>query len=109
MEVRKLMYAVIETGGKQYKVTQGDVIHVEKLDNVVGDEVTFECLFVGGAKKVLVGDPIVKGAKVTGVVKGQVKGEKIVVYKYKAKKNYRKKQGHRQNYTRIEITGVAAK
>ena len=103
------MYAVIKTGGKQYRVQQGDVIFVEKLNAQADEAVTFEeVLLVGDADQSKVGTPVVEGAKVEGKVLAQVKGKKIVVYKYKAKKNERKKQGHRQPYTKVEITAVQA-
>ena len=103
------MYAVIKTGGKQYRVQQGDVIFVEKLNAQADEAVTFdEVLLVGDAEQSKVGTPVVEGAKVEGKVLAQVKGQKIVVYKYKAKKNERKKQGHRQPYTKVEITAVNA-
>ena len=103
------MYAVIKTGGKQYRVQQGDVIFIEKLDSQAGDTVTFdEVLLVSGDDSTTIGNPTVAGAKVEGKVLSQVKGRKIVVYKYKAKKNERKKQGHRQPYTKVEITAVNA-
>ena len=101
------MYAVIKTGGKQYRVQQGDVIFVEKLNAQADEAVTFdEVLLVGDADQSKVGTPVVKGAKVEGKVLAQVKGKKIVVYKYKAKKNERKKQGNRQPYTKVEITAI---
>ena len=103
------MFAVIATGGKQYRVEQGDVIFVEKLEGEVGAECSFDALLV---KKddgtVAVGTPNVEGASVTAKIAGQVKGRKIVVFKYKAKKNERKKQGHRQPYTKVEITSIQA-
>ena len=103
------MYAVIKTGGKQYRVQQGDVIFVEKLNAQADEAVTFdEVLLVGDANQSKVGTPVVEGAKVEGKVLAQVKGKKIVVYKYKAKKNERKKQGHRQPYTKVEITAINA-
>ena len=103
------MYAVIKTGGKQYRVQQGDVIYVEKLDVQAGETVTFdEVLLVGGESGTTVGAPLVSGAKVEGKVEAQVKNAKIVVYKYKAKKNERKKQGHRQPHTKVEITAINA-
>ena len=100
------MYAVIKTGGKQYRVQQGDVIYVEKLEAEAGDAVTFDVLMCGEEGNVTIGAPVVAGAKVEGKVIGQVKSAKVVVYKYKAKKNERKKQGHRQPYTKVEITAV---
>ena len=103
------MYAVIKTGGKQYCVQQGDVIFVEKLNAQADEAVTFdEVLLVGDADQSKVGTPVVAGAKVEGKVLAQVKSHKIVVYKYKAKKNERKKQGHRQPYTKVEITAINA-
>lgn len=101
-----IVYAVIQTGGKQYRVQQGDVIYVEKLDLDDGAEVNFDVLLLGKDDGVTIGAPTVKGAKVTGKLLGQVKSAKIVVYKYKAKKNQRKKQGHRQPYSKVEITAV---
>jgi len=101
------VYAVIKTGGKQYRVQQGDVIFVEKIDSQADEAVTFEeVLLVNDGDQTKIGAPTVAGAKVEGKVLGQVKGQKIVVYKYKAKKNERKKQGHRQPYTKVEITAI---
>ena len=103
------MYAVIKTGGKQYRVQQGDVIFVEKIDAQADEAVTFEeVLLVNDGEATKIGTPVVEGAKVEGKVLSQVKAAKIVVYKYKAKKNERKKQGHRQPYTKVEITAVNA-
>ena len=103
------MYAVIKTGGKQYRVQQGDVIFVEKLNAQADEAVTFdEVLLVGEGDQSQIGTPVVAGAKVEGKVLSQVKSRKIVVYKYKAKKNERKKQGHRQPYTKVEITAIIA-
>ena len=103
------MYAVIQTGGKQYRVQQGDVIFVEKIDSQADEAVTFDqVLLVGDGEATKIGAPTVAGAKVEGKVLAQVKGKKIVVYKYKAKKNQRKKQGHRQPYTKVQITAINA-
>ena len=103
------MYAVIKTGGKQYRVQQGDVIFVEKINSQADEAVTFEeVLLVNDGEQTKVGAPTVAGAKVEGKVLAQVKAKKIVVYKYKAKKNERKKQGHRQPYTKVEITAINA-
>ncbi|MGN0802364.1 MAG: 50S ribosomal protein L21 [Candidatus Faecivicinus sp.] len=103
------MYAVIKTGGKQYRVQQGDVIFVEKINSQADEAVTFdEVLLVGDGDQTKIGAPTVAGAKVEGKVLSQVKAKKIVVYKYKAKKNERKKQGHRQPYTKVEITAINA-
>ena len=102
------MYAIIATGGKQYRVSQGDVIYVEKLEKEAGSSVSFEVLMVGGDDGIQVGNPVLSGASVEGKVLAQVKGEKIVVYKYKSKKNYHRKAGHRQPYTKVEITAISA-
>ena len=100
------MYAIIETGGKQYVVEAGDKIRVEKLDVKEGDNVTFDkVLFVSGDEP-KVGAPYVDGAKVEAKVLAQGKAKKVVVYKYKSKKNERKKIGHRQPYTLVEISGI---
>jgi len=101
------MYAVIETGGKQYKVQKGDVIYIEKLNNEVGTNYSFDkVLLVSDEGNLSVGDPIVKGAKVEGTILSHGKSKKIVVFKYKAKKNERKKQGHRQQYTKVQIEDI---
>lgn len=100
------MYAIIATGGKQYRVSEGDVIYVEKLDAQVDSTVSFDVLLVGNDGDVKVGTPVVDGVKVEGKVVGQIRGEKIVVFKYKSKKNYRRKQGHRQPYTKVEIIKI---
>ncbi|WP_072469577.1 50S ribosomal protein L21 [Urinicoccus massiliensis] len=101
------MYAVIETGGKQYKVQEGDKLRVEKLDAQVGDTVTFDKVLFLGGDEVKVGRPYVEGAKVEAKVLEQNKAKKVIVYKFKAKKNYRNKRGHRQPYTFIEIGTIA--
>ena len=101
------MYAVIESCGKQYKVAEGDVVFFEKLDAEEGKKVTFDkVILVSDDKKVQVGNPYVKGIKVEGKVVSHGKGKKILVFKYKAKKNYRRTQGHRQPYTKVEITNI---
>ncbi|BAQ11569.1 50S ribosomal protein L21 [Sporosarcina sp. FSL W7-1349] len=100
------MYAIIETGGKQVKVEQGQEIFIEKLVGEADDVVTFDkVLFVGG-DDVKVGAPFVEGATVTGKIVKQGRDRKITVYKYKPKKNYHKKQGHRQPYTKVVIDGI---
>ena len=101
------MYAIIATGGKQYRVSQGDVIYIEKVNQDVDTTISFDVLMIGG-EEVKVGNPVVEGAKVEGKVVAQVKGEKIVIYKYKSKKNYHRKAGHRQPYTKVEITAINA-
>ncbi len=101
------MYAIIESCGKQYKVAEGEVVFFEKLDAEEGKKVTFDnVVLVSDEKKVEVGAPYVKGVKVEGKVVSHGKGEKVLVYKYKAKKNYRRTQGHRQPYTKVEITKI---
>ncbi len=101
------MYAIIEACGKQYKVTKGDVVFFEKLDAEEGKKVTFDqVILFSDDKKVQVGNPYVKGVKVEGTVVSHGKGKKILVFKYKAKKNYRRTQGHRQPYTKVEITAI---
>lgn len=103
------MYAVIKTGGKQYRVAEGDVLKVEKLNAEAGSEVVFdEVLTVVNDTDVKIGQPVVEGAKVTAKVVEQGKGEKILVFKYKAKSNYRKRQGHRQPFTKVEISKIEA-
>lgn len=104
------MYAIIETCGKQYKVAQGDVVFFEKLDNEEGKKVTFDkVVLLSDDGKVQVGNPYVKGIKVEGKVVSHGKAKKILVFKYKAKKNYRRTQGHRQPFTKVEITKIATK
>ena len=101
------MYAIIESCGKQYKVAEGDVVFFEKLDAEEGKKVTFDkVILVSEDGKVQVGAPYVKGVKVEGKVVSHGKGKKIIVFKMKAKKNYRRKQGHRQPYTKVEITSI---
>ena len=101
------MYAIIESCGKQYKVAQGDIVFFEKLDAEEGKKVTFDkVILVSDDGKVQIGNPYVKGIKVEGKVVSHGKGKKIIVFKMKAKKNERKKQGHRQPYTKVEITAI---
>ena len=101
------MYAIIESCGKQYKVAEGDVVFFEKLDAEEGKKVTFSnVILVSDEGKVQVGNPYVKGVKVEGKVISHGKGKKIIVFKMKPKKNYRRKQGHRQPYTKVEITSI---
>ncbi|MHC1785650.1 MAG: 50S ribosomal protein L21 [Christensenellales bacterium] len=101
------MYAIIATGGKQYRVSEGDVIYIEKLEKAVDEQVSFPVLMLGG-ETIKAGNPLVKGAEVTGKVLQHGRGEKIIIYKYESKKNYRRKAGHRQPFTKVEITGIKA-
>ena len=101
------MYAIIEACGKQYKVVEGDTVFFEKLDTEEGKKVNFDkVILVSDDKKIQVGNPYVKGVKVEGKVISHGKGKKIIVFKMKPKKNERKKQGHRQPYTKVEITSI---
>jgi large subunit ribosomal protein L21 len=108
LEVGKI-YAIIETGGKQYKVIPGETIDVERLDVVEGSNIDLNrVLLIADGDKVTVGSPTIDGAKVVATAKGEGKGEKIIVFKYKPKVRYRKKTGHRQFYTRLAIDSVVA-
>jgi len=101
------MYAIIETGGKQYRVQEGDTIMVEKLSADTGTAYTFDTvLAVGEGESTTFGAPYVSGASVSASVLGDIKGKKVVVYKYKSKKNYHRKKGHRQPYTRLKIDSI---
>jgi large subunit ribosomal protein L21 len=101
------MYAVIKTGGKQYRVAQGDKLRVEKLAGNVGDTVTLgEVLLVGSGDGAKVGAPLVGGAKVSAKIVAQDKAPKIIIFKFRRRKNYRRKTGHRQPFTALEITGI---
>ena len=103
------MYAIFETGGKQYKVEQGSVVFVEKLDVAEGEKVTFDkVLAVADGDNVTVGAPVVAGASVAGTVTKQGKAKKIYVFKMKRKKNERSKKGHRQPYTKVTIESINA-
>ena len=102
------MYAIIESCGKQYKVAEGDVVFFEKLDAEEGKKVSFDnVILVSDGKKVQVGNPYVKGIKVEGKVVAHGKGKKIIVFKMKPKANYRRTYGHRQPYTKVEITSIS--
>lgn len=102
-----MKYAIIEDGGKQYKAVEGGTIEVDRFPAEVGDELDLErILLVHDGEKVSVGAPLVEGAKVQATVVGQVKGPKIIVFKYKPKKRYRIKTGHRQKYTRLQINTI---
>lgn len=101
------MYAIIETGGKQYKVQQGDTLYLEKLDAEVGSTITFETvLALGKESGIVVGKPLVESALVKAKVLGQGKGKKLTVFTYKPKKNQKRKLGHRQPFTKVEIAEI---
>ncbi len=103
------MYAVIETGGKQYRVAQGDTVHIEKLTGEVGDSIQFDnVLLIGDGSDITVGKPSVAGATVSGEIIGHGKDKKLIVFKFKRRKDYRRRTGHRQQYTAVKITAVAA-
>lgn len=102
------MYAIIAAGGRQYKVSQGDIIFIDRVNAEADASLDFDVLMLGDEGKVTVGTPVVAGAKVVAKVIKEVKGEKIRVYKYKSKKNYHRTRGHRQKYTKVEITSISA-
>ena len=102
------MYAIVRISGRQYPVEIGKSIVVEKLPNEVGDEITLDEVLYLGDKKPVVGTPVVKGASVTAEVVDQFRGKKIIVFKYKPKIRYRRKQGHRQSYTRLLVKDISA-
>ena len=103
------MYAVIQTGGKQYRVSEGETLRVEKLPASAGDKLTFDTLlFADDGGNVQVGRPLVSGVKVEAEVVSQGLGKKIIIFKYKRRKSYRRKQGHRQPYTALKITAIKA-
>jgi large subunit ribosomal protein L21 len=103
----KVMYAVVETGGKQYKVSAGETIEVEKLPLEVGQKVELDrVLLVSDKHKVRVGNPTVEGAKVMATVAGQGKGKKVIVFKYRPRNRYRRRSGHRQTYTRLRVDKI---
>jgi large subunit ribosomal protein L21 len=103
------MYAIIETGGKQYRVQPGDTVRVEKLHGNQGDPIEFaNVLLLSDDETVSVGRPLVEGAKVVGEIVEQGRGEKLIVYKFRRRKNYRRKNGHRQAYTAVKINSVSA-
>ena len=102
------MYAIIEAGGGQERVSQGEGIYIDKVNQEDDYAMSVDVLMIGGDGDVKVGNPVLKGAKVEGKVLAQVKGEKITVYKYKSKKDSKRKIGHRQPYTKVEITAIKA-
>ncbi len=102
------MYAVIKTGGKQYRVSEGQKLRVEKLPGSAGDKVTFgEVLLISGDTP-KIGQPLIKGASVAAEITAQARGEKLIVFKFKRRKNFRRKNGYRQLYTELKITGISA-
>ena len=102
------MYAVIRTGGKQYRVSEGQTLRVEKLRGSKGDKVSFQEVLLVGGDAPKVGQPLVTGASVAAEIVGQDRGKEIVVFKFRRRKNYRRKTGHRQPYTELKITGISA-
>ena len=100
------MYAIIATGGKQYKVSEGDVVRVEKLDVEAGSAYTFDQVLAVNNGELVVGSPVVEGATVSATVEGNARGKKVIVYKYKRKTGYHKKNGHRQAYTQLKIEKI---
>ena len=102
------MYAIISAGNKQYRVSQGETIYIDKVNLEDGSAISFDALLVENEGEIKVGNPVVEGAKVEGKVIAQVKGEKIKISKYKSKKNYHRRAGHRQPYTKVEITAINA-
>ena len=102
------MYAIIATGGKQYKVSEGDIIKVEKLGVEAGETVTFDKVLLVSDKEAVVGNPTVAGATVTASVVSEGKDKKVIVYKYKRKTGYHKKNGHRQLFTKVKIEKINA-
>ena len=102
-----MKYAVIRTGGKQYRVSEGEVVKIEKLPGEVGEKVTLsEVLFVGGNDEVKIGAPMVANATVTGEIVGQIRAKKVIVFKKKRRKSYSRQQGHRQYQTALKITAI---
>jgi large subunit ribosomal protein L21 len=106
----EMKYAIVEDGGKQYKAVEGETIEVDRFASEVGEQVDLErVLLIADGEKVIIGTPLLEGARVQATVISQVKGPKIIVFKYKPKKRYRVKTGHRQNYTRIKIEAIKSK
>jgi large subunit ribosomal protein L21 len=103
------MYAVIATGGKQYRVTEGETLKVEKLDAEAGSEIELgQVLMVADGDNIQVGTPVLESGKVTATVKAHGRGKKVEIIKFKRRKHHRKQMGHRQSYTEIEVTGISA-
>lgn len=102
------MYAVIKTGGKQYRVSEGQILRVEKLDGKAGDAVTFKEVLLVGGESTKIGRPTVPGAQVSAQITAQDRAKKVVIFKFRRRKNYRRKTGHRQPYTELKITGISS-
>jgi large subunit ribosomal protein L21 len=102
------MYAVIKTGGKQYRVSEGTRLRVEKLPGAAGDKLQLDQVLMLGGEKLTIGKPLVAGAKVNAEIVGQGRDKKVIVYKIRRRKRYRRKNGHRQPYTELKITGISA-
>lgn len=103
------MYAVIKTGGKQYRVEPGDVVTIERLDGDAGDSINFgEVLLVGDDAETRIGQPVVDGASVSGTIVEQGRARKVIVFKFRRRKNYKRKAGHRQQFTRVKIDQISA-
>ncbi len=103
------MYAVVRTGGKQLRVEPGAAVRVEKLDGSVGDSIELsEVLLVGGGEQARIGTPLIEGAKVVGTITAQARGKKLIIFKMKRRKGYRRKSGHRQSYTEIRVDKIEA-
>jgi len=102
------MYAVIKTGGKQYRVSEGQLLRVEKLPGGKGDKVTFSEVLLVGGEEPKIGRPLVQGAAVAAEITAQDRGKKLIVFKFRRRKNYRRKNGHRQPFTALEITNIVA-
>ena len=103
-----MAYAIVQTGGKQYRVAEGDLIDVEKLDVVAGNDTTLDVLFFADGDKVQLGSPLLAGASVTAEVIDQHKGEKVIAYKFKRRKGYHRTVGHRQKLTQVKVTEINA-
>ena len=103
------MYAVVATGGKQYRVEEGDVVRIEKIPGEIGESVSFDrVLMISDGDNVTIGQPVVENAAVDGRIVEQDRSKKVLVFKYKRRKRFRRKQGHRQYYTAVRITGISA-
>ena len=101
-----MAHAVIRTGGKQYRVSEGDVLKVERLDGGAGDKISFDEVLMISGDETRFGKPLIKGAKVSGEIVEQGRGEKLVIFKFQRRKRYKRKNGHRQSYTAVKITAI---